>query len=153
MNAIKLRAQKVKDQSNLQKIAEGWKTYTVDKNFGVFFGEHMEFVHRLSGGGPGWESQEKCIINDPYVYISPNDKYASKIVKEEINGPGGNEAAYFGTYTGGRNDIANETAISFSYCLISGLSVSVPLGQYTRSFFPRPQGKWQMAFQVWSLRR
>jgi hypothetical protein len=33
MSAIKLKAQKVKDQSNSQKIAEGWKIYYIEKGF------------------------------------------------------------------------------------------------------------------------
>ncbi|MDR0741087.1 MAG: prepilin-type N-terminal cleavage/methylation domain-containing protein [Puniceicoccales bacterium] len=151
MSAIKLAAQKVKDQSNLRKIAEGWKTYTVDKNFGAFFGEHMEFVHRLSGGGPGWQGQERCIINDPYVYISSNDKYASKVAGEAISGPSGDAGAYLGAYAIVENDITTGPGIPFSYCLISGLSASIPLATtpvaFTRGL--KANGKWHSKYGLY----
>jgi hypothetical protein len=151
MSAIKLAAQKIKDQSNLRKIAEGWKTYIVDRNFGTFFGAHFEFVHRLSGGGPGWQGQEKCIINDPYVYISSSDKYASKVIGEAISGPAGDGGAYLGAYARVENDITTRLGIPLSYCLICGLSASVPLATtpvaFTRGL--KANGKWHSKYGLY----
>jgi prepilin-type processing-associated H-X9-DG protein len=160
MSAVKLAAQKVKDQSNLRTIAEGWKTYTIDRNFGTFFGPHMDFVHALSGGATdtgfgmqrGWQGQEKSIINDPYVYISSGDKYASKVVKEVISSPeGGDINAYFEPYVLIKNDITTGSGIPFSYCLISGLSASTPLATtpiaFTRGL--KANGKWHSKYGLY----
>jgi prepilin-type processing-associated H-X9-DG protein len=155
MSSIKLSAQKVKDVSNLQTIAKGWKTYTVDNNFGIvlhpsFLGG-FEFVHYLSGGSLGqrWQGQEKSILNDPYVYISPGDKYASKVVKEAISGPAGNNDGFLLPYMSIKNDIG--TDITLSYCLISGLSASVPLAitpvAFTRGL--KANGKWHSKYGLY----
>jgi prepilin-type processing-associated H-X9-DG protein len=153
MSSIKLSAKKLKDVSNLQTIAKGWKTYIIDNNFGIFGGAGFEFIHCLSGGGVGgWQGQEKSILNDPYVYISPGDKYASKVAGEAISGPGGDAAAYLGAYVRVKNDITTGTnAIPFSYCLISGLSASVSLATtpvaFTRGL--KANGKWHSKYGLY----
>jgi type II secretory pathway pseudopilin PulG len=149
MSSIKLAAQKVKDQSNLKTIAAAWKTYTVDNNWGTIIPYNgFELLHYLSGGSlqkKGWQGQERCILNDSYVYVSPGDRYASKVVKEAISSPAGNADAYLDSYVRIKNDITTSTnAVPLSYCLISGLSASVPLATtpfgFTRGL--RKDGKW-----------
>jgi prepilin-type processing-associated H-X9-DG protein len=87
MGAIKLGAKKVKDMSNLKKIAEAWKECAINR--GRTFGQGdggdfwiMESINKLAG--EGGNSPADMVLNDPYVWISPGDKYASKIVKNVI---------------------------------------------------------------------
>jgi prepilin-type processing-associated H-X9-DG protein len=159
MSSIKLSAKKLKDVSNLQAIAKGWKTYTVDNNFGIIpyrdIYTSFGFVHCLSGGGldhSGWQGQERCILNDPYVYISSGDKYAAKVVGEAISGPGGDANAYLEPYVRIKNDITPRMGtIPLSYCLISGLSASVPLATtpvaFTRGL--KANGKWHSKYGLY----
>ncbi|MDR2200901.1 MAG: prepilin-type N-terminal cleavage/methylation domain-containing protein, partial [Puniceicoccales bacterium] len=163
MIALKRNAQRVQDASHLKKIAEGWKIYTIDLNLRIpvwpragLPGGH-EFVPHLSGGSAnnGWKGRERCIINDPYVYVAPGDKYASKVKKTAvvISAPsGGDAAAYLSPYITSRNEIANDTnSVSFSYCLISGLSSSVPLDTtpiaFTRGL--KANGKWHSKYGLY----
>jgi type II secretory pathway pseudopilin PulG len=149
MSSIKLAAQKIKDQSNLKTIAGAWKTYTIDNNWGTIIPYNgFELLHYLSGGSlqsQGWQGQERCILNDSYVYVSPGDRYASKVLKEAISSPAGNADAYLESYVRVKNDITiSGDAVPLSYCLISGLSASVPLATtplgFTRGL--RKDGKW-----------
>jgi prepilin-type processing-associated H-X9-DG protein len=95
MSAIKLSAQKLKDVSNLQTIAAAWKEYTVERgntmNLGQGFGANYTdygswFAWSLAGMTPSPDRfyPSKCVLNDPHVYISSGDKYASKVLKEYI---------------------------------------------------------------------
>jgi prepilin-type processing-associated H-X9-DG protein len=161
VSAIKLSAQKLKDASNLKTIAAAWKTYTIDNNFGVILHPNtaggFEFVHYLSGGcdirlETGWQGQERCILNDPYVYISSGDRYAAKVVKEAISSPVGNQHAYLESYVRTKNDITTSTsAVPLSYCLISDLSASVPLDTtpfgFTRGL--KANGKWHPKYGLY----
>jgi type II secretory pathway pseudopilin PulG len=162
MSTIKLAAQKVKDQSHLKTIAGAWKTYTVDNNFGTIaviprseVPGGYEMIHYLSGGslGQGWQGQEKCILNDPHVYVSPGDKYASKIVKEAISSAQGSSSnASLTPYAKVKNDItASTTSVPLSYCLISGLSASIPLATtpiaFTRGL--KDNGKWHSKYGLY----
>jgi prepilin-type processing-associated H-X9-DG protein len=156
MSAIKLSAQKLKDASNLKTIAAAWKTYTVDNNFGTIIPYNgFTLIHYLSGGSynnQGWQGQNKCILNDPYVYVSPGDKYASKVQKEVISSPAGDWNAYFESYVRVKNDITTSTiAVPLSYCLISGLSAFVPLNTtpfgFTRGL--KANGKWHSKYGLY----
>jgi prepilin-type N-terminal cleavage/methylation domain-containing protein len=158
MSAIKLAAQKVKDQSHLKTIATAWKTYTVDNNWGtipITQHEGFSWVVTLAGGsldGTGWQGQEKCILNDPYVYVSSSDKYASKVIKEAICSPAGDANAYLEPYARIKNAITMKTeAIPLSYCLILGLSGSVPLATtpvaFTRGL--KENGKWHSKYGLY----
>jgi prepilin-type processing-associated H-X9-DG protein len=117
----------------------------------------MFFVHYLSGDNGGWQGQEKCILNDPNVYVSPGDKYASKVLKEVITvapEDGANPRyVYFDPYGGIQNDITGSGAISFSYCLICGFSslpstslATVPLA-FTRGL--KANGKWHSKYGLY----
>jgi prepilin-type processing-associated H-X9-DG protein len=87
MSAIKLSAKKVKDMSNLKKIAEAWKECAINRGWAFGEGEGGDFwiTDRLEIlAGRDQMSASDMILNDPYVWISPGDKYASKIVKDVI---------------------------------------------------------------------
>jgi hypothetical protein len=56
-----------------------WGKYDCELQYVYFI---LESVNKLAGEGR--DSASDMILNDPYVWISPGDKYASKIVKEAI---------------------------------------------------------------------
>jgi prepilin-type processing-associated H-X9-DG protein len=158
MSSVKLAAQKVKDQSNLKTIAAAWKTYVIDNNFGMisFHGNAMEFPCYLSGGSvtaeEWWQGKERCILTDPYVYISPGDKYAAKVLKGAICSPGGNHTAYLDPYSRAKNDLTtSSSSITLSYCTIPGLPTSVPLATtpiaFTRGL--KDNGKWHSKYGLY----
>jgi hypothetical protein len=87
MSSIKLSAQKVKDVSNLKKIAEAWQECVINRGWkidGKRGGEdhYLIFIEQLAGLNQ--TSPSDMVLNDPYVYISPGDKHASKVTKEAI---------------------------------------------------------------------
>jgi prepilin-type processing-associated H-X9-DG protein len=86
MSAIKLTAQKLKDQSNLKKIATAWHECAINRGWeSIFYGGDFWLtgaIERLAGDG--MSSASDIVLNDPHVWVSPSDKYASKIVKESI---------------------------------------------------------------------
>jgi prepilin-type processing-associated H-X9-DG protein len=166
ISSIKLAAQKVRDVSNLKTIATAWKTYT--EKFGAIavvprhgLSGGFELVHYLSGGslgadvsnvnlGKGWLGREKCILNDPYIYVSSQDKYASKIQKEIISDASGRDCnAYLKSYQPITNDLSND--VSLSYCIISGLSSSVPLDRTPLGFSRglKTNGKWHPKYGLY----
>ncbi|MDR1907111.1 MAG: prepilin-type N-terminal cleavage/methylation domain-containing protein [Puniceicoccales bacterium] len=84
MSAIKLSAKKVKDVSNLKKIAEAWRECAINRGWtvdGVDARFATSFARQLAGHGK--TSTSDMVLNDPYVYLSPNDKYASKVQGNE----------------------------------------------------------------------
>ncbi|MDR1591049.1 MAG: hypothetical protein LBR92_03595, partial [Puniceicoccales bacterium] len=119
MSAIKLSAQKVKDQSNLQKIAEAWKTFHVEKGLEMRWEENM-VLDMVVGYAGGYDKDLPVLIADPYIYVSSADRYASPIVGESVLGdfPGGDHNTAFALannfLTGGSDGLV------FSYCLIAG---------------------------------
>ncbi|MDR1906911.1 MAG: hypothetical protein LBQ03_01685, partial [Puniceicoccales bacterium] len=148
MSAIKLSAKKVKDVSNLKKIAEAWKECVVNRgrtidSFSSWDGKHYisAFIERLAGSGE--TSTSGMVLNDPYIYISPGDKYAGKIEKDIICYFNGTEIRNEGWYNGVSN-FMNSGALLISYCLVSRLSANVPLDTtpfaFTRGL--REDGKW-----------
>ncbi|MDR1366915.1 MAG: type II secretion system GspH family protein, partial [Puniceicoccales bacterium] len=92
MSAAKLAAKKVKDVSNLKKIAEAWRECVINRGWvidGVGFGMSNSantFTSKLAGyKDPTSEGKvSDIVLNDASVYISPWDKYASKVEQESI---------------------------------------------------------------------
>jgi type II secretory pathway pseudopilin PulG len=76
MNAIRQSAQKLKDVSNLKKIAEAWQEAVINRDWSIETTTALNFMRELAGYGKN--STEDIILNDPSVYLSPGDKYASK---------------------------------------------------------------------------
>ncbi|MDR2372419.1 MAG: type II secretion system GspH family protein [Puniceicoccales bacterium] len=157
MSAIKLSAQKVKDVSNLQTIAAAWREYTIERGNLVNLSQgNMQstqwvdygnwFALMLAGAKQDADVARfypsKCVLNDPNVYISPNDKYASKVLKEYIvRGVGMSEGCEIKECT--QWSISSATDLKsvnppwqaiFSYCTIGNLDGSVPLATTPLAF-------------------
>jgi type II secretory pathway pseudopilin PulG len=134
MSAIKVSAQKVRDVSNLKKIAEAWRECVINRGREIdscdWIGRpgYVSLVmERLAGCDASNSGPSDMILNDPYVYISSGDKYAAKITKDVIclfDGTRVHESG--GWYTGVSNFMSNGNFF-IGYCLISGLSGNVPL--------------------------
>jgi prepilin-type processing-associated H-X9-DG protein len=142
MNAIKLSAQKAKDVSNLKKIAEAWKECYVNRGWKTASGQ-------LESELAGYDRRNisDMVLNDPSVYISPGDKYASKVIGSTIckmgsNGEINNVFPY--PWSGVSNFMTSISGYLLSYCLINKLPPNVPLETtplaYTRGL--RVDGKW-----------
>jgi prepilin-type processing-associated H-X9-DG protein len=102
------------------------------------------FVLSLAGveEGSGNFYPSKCVLNDPSVYLSPGDKYASKILQEYIiMGVDTSEGCNVKSFTPWSR-VANADfgilgdSISFflSYCTIANLDGSVPLATTPLAF-------------------
>jgi type II secretory pathway pseudopilin PulG len=144
MSAIKLSAQKVKDVSNLKKIAEAWYEYTINRGnaMNLMTGEGWSwtdygnwFALTLAGctQDPSRFYPSKCILNDPHVYVSPGDKYA-KVIEESIVARAGNtegcdlQSAVICWKRIDNTDFNLPNGFGFSsYCTIANLDGSVPL--------------------------
>ncbi|MDR2812642.1 MAG: hypothetical protein LBB05_02545 [Puniceicoccales bacterium] len=161
MSAIKLSAQKVRDVSNLKKIAEAWREYSINRSYGKMpiseekYGTH--FIQLLSGCGENFDTGAKagrvdgCILNDPYVYVSPGDKYASPIQNETI-GRLTQDGAWYWSYPLKlvSNGLGPGSEI-FSYCLAWGIDPSAsldttPLG-FTRGL--KENGYWDEKYGLY----
>jgi prepilin-type processing-associated H-X9-DG protein len=144
MSAIKLSAKKVKDVSNLKKIAEAWKEYTINRGNVMNLmeaspgGEHsdygMWFALFLAGARqrPYHFFRSKSVLNDPSVYVSPGDKYASQATDSHIargtdNAEESGLIFNFGFNEAKSNDFDLTRNHFFSYCTIANLDGSVPL--------------------------
>ncbi|MDR2200903.1 MAG: prepilin-type N-terminal cleavage/methylation domain-containing protein [Puniceicoccales bacterium] len=151
MGTIKRSVQKLRDVSHLQKIREAWYEAVVNRGWdcggNVYCGEY--FAWFLAGYDR--HSLSDMILNDPHVYISPGDKYASKVEKEAIcyMGNNGTIEPYTDPYTFERIqnfmiDPGSSYGALFSYCLISVLPANVPLDTtpfgFTRGL--KVNGKW-----------
>jgi type II secretory pathway pseudopilin PulG len=108
MSAIRLSAKKVKDVSNLKKIAEAWKEYTINRGYAMNLMQGSDsswtdygnwFAISLAGGiqDPDEFYPSKCILNDPSVYVSPGDKYSEAIGESIIQTSGNIEECSFHT--------------------------------------------------------
>jgi prepilin-type processing-associated H-X9-DG protein len=154
MSAIKLSAQKLKDASNLKTIAAAWRECTINRGW-VINGIHPNgnryatyFIEQLGGAGNG-KSISDIVLNDPYVCISPGDKYASKIVRDSLcvfNPQNGGSIVPTATFTSNiSSDFApiNDACIT-SYCFMLNLPSNIPLNTtplaFTRGL--REDGKW-----------
>jgi prepilin-type processing-associated H-X9-DG protein len=144
MSSIKLSAQKVKDVSNLQKIAEAWRECVINRGWRIDKGETAitRFTERLAGyDNPDGASISNLVLNDANIYISPGDKYASKVLCEALV----RLDSYWGTaYTATFAGTSHFMHSIISYCLIANLLSTVPLDTtplgFTRGL--RVDGKW-----------
>ncbi|MDR2812555.1 MAG: prepilin-type N-terminal cleavage/methylation domain-containing protein, partial [Puniceicoccales bacterium] len=151
MSAIKVSAQKVKDVSNLKKIAEAWKEYAINRGYSMnllkgagwgYTDYGNWFALSLAGGtqDPDRFYPSKCILNDPNVYVSPGDKYSTvikdSIIQEAGNREGGGltQPTAWKHISGTDFDIPNGGCGLFSYCTIANLDGSVPLATTPLAF-------------------
>jgi hypothetical protein len=148
VSAVKLSAQKVRDISNLQKIAEPWRECAINRGWKTdgkaSKGWHWCIVFAEQLAGLGQVGMANILLNTSSVYISPGDKYASKILNEPLCGSkNGVVVATSNCYNFISNFmITNEVLIS--YCLIMNLPANVPLDTtpfaFTRGL--HEDGKW-----------
>jgi prepilin-type processing-associated H-X9-DG protein len=171
MSAIKLSAQKVKDVSNLKKIAEAWKEYTIDRGNimnlqdaspgGEYSDYGMWFALYLAGAiqNPYQFYPSKSVLNDPSVYISPGDKYASNAISTYIargsdNTEGSDLMFNFGLSDARSNDFDLVRNHFFSYCTIGNLNGSVPLSTtplaFTRGL--KSDGTWDEKYGLYGTK-
>jgi hypothetical protein len=80
VSAVKASAQKVRDISNLKKIAEIWRECVINRGWVSNATYAIGFIDFLSGDNVRTNASD-IIINDPSIFISPGDKYGSKIPK------------------------------------------------------------------------
>ncbi|MDR2200690.1 MAG: prepilin-type N-terminal cleavage/methylation domain-containing protein [Puniceicoccales bacterium] len=152
ISKLKQCAQKLRDVSHLRKIAEAWRECTVNRGWiinGVVSGDSgkrwvIVFAEQLAGRGR--KDISNVVLNSASIYISPGDKYASKIRKEYlcyINNANKIITNSDNCYTRITNFmISNEMLIS--YCLVMNLPPNIPLDTtplgFTRGL--REDGKW-----------
>ncbi|MDR1906621.1 MAG: prepilin-type N-terminal cleavage/methylation domain-containing protein [Puniceicoccales bacterium] len=164
MSAIKLSAKKVKDVSNLQKIAEAWREYAVDRgnNMGlkkVTYGtDHADygnwFARSLAGIDQNTNtlSPSKCVLNDPNVYISPGDKYASKVLREFINKNW--DIPWSPSSTPDLKSVPDASQTILSYCTIANLDGSAQLATtplaFTRGL--KSNGTWDEKYGLYGTK-
>ncbi|MDR1590682.1 MAG: hypothetical protein LBR92_01645 [Puniceicoccales bacterium] len=147
MSAIKLKAQKVKDVSNLQKIAEAWRECAINRGWTFDTGEMgvTQFVEILAGLGR--TSTSDMVLNDANVYISPGDKYASKLRHEVLTRLGEDGTITWTDVFHITSNFMNSSWVNaqrISYCLIANLPINVPLSTTPFAFTLglREDGKW-----------
>jgi prepilin-type processing-associated H-X9-DG protein len=146
MSAIKLSAQKLKDVSNLQKIAAAWRECAVNRGWTFGEGEIAVtlFVEQLAGRGK--TNTSDIVLNDANVYISPGDKYASKLCHEVLTCLDSWGITYKDAFVNTSSFMNSSTinAQRISYCLIANLPAHAPLDTtpfaFTRGL--RVDGKW-----------
>ncbi|MDR1590963.1 MAG: hypothetical protein LBR92_03140 [Puniceicoccales bacterium] len=148
MSAIKLGAQKAKDQSNLQKIAEAWRGAVIDRGW-IIDGESggniksTDFAEQLAGRDNG-KSISDMILNDPYVWISPGDKYASRIQKESLCILVDDSVRFADAFMEVNGNFMVSGKYLLSYCIVCRLPGNVPLDTtplgFTRGL--NKNGKW-----------
>jgi prepilin-type processing-associated H-X9-DG protein len=152
MSAIKLSAQKVKDMSNLKKIAEGWRECAINRS-GIDQDQVCAtgFVQGLAGYGKSDVSD--MVLNDPDVCISPGDKYASKVQWASVCGFDSGNIYDYGEAIWSRvtNPMTNGDRSLFSCCLIANLSGNVPLSATPFGFtrWLKINGKWHSSYGLY----
>jgi hypothetical protein len=128
MSAIKLSAQKLKDQSNLQTIAKAWYECAVNRGWTIneINGKsiHLTFAEQLAGFGKS--SPSDMILNDPYVYISPGDKHASRVTQEAICRFADGVIVSNEPWLSAPSDSKFRWGTLISYCLALNLPSNVP---------------------------
>jgi hypothetical protein len=146
MSTLKRSVQKLRDVSHLQKIRGAWYEAIVNRGWemGACWGAY--FAMNLAGYDRS--SLSDMILNDPHVYVSPGDKYASKVLKEAIciMNTNENKILYCDSFEKTNHFMINNTDYGWflSYCFITGLPANVPLDTtpfaFTRGL--RADGKW-----------
>ncbi|MDR2200555.1 MAG: prepilin-type N-terminal cleavage/methylation domain-containing protein [Puniceicoccales bacterium] len=143
MGTIKRSVQKLRDVSHLQKIRGAWYEAVVNRGWETGDADAPTFAAKLAGMQR--TSLSDMILNDPHVYVSPGDKYASEVVKEAICYV--SEGDIIRNYPFAHVDhfMLNVGAMPFfSYCLITNLPANAPLDTtpfaFTRGL--RADGKW-----------
>jgi prepilin-type processing-associated H-X9-DG protein len=99
-----------------------------------------------------WQLKERCILPDPYAYISSGDKYAAKVVQETISASDVGGSCYLDPYSRAKHDLTtSSSSITLSYCTIPGLPTSVPLATtpvaFTRGL--KDNGKWHSKYGLY----
>jgi Tfp pilus assembly protein FimT len=133
MSSIKLSAQKVKDVSNLKAIAAAWRECVINRGWIIDGHANNEttrhvsrFIQQLAGL---YQSNiSNIVLNNFTVYISPNDKYASKVQRESLSFVQSNGAITF--YSDVHSRVSNfmvNNSFLFSYCFILNLPSHAPL--------------------------
>ncbi|MDR0418508.1 MAG: prepilin-type N-terminal cleavage/methylation domain-containing protein [Puniceicoccales bacterium] len=156
VHSIKLAAKKTKDISNLKKIAEAWYECTINRGWMIDgIDDHgilkiSVFMEQLAGLNKN--SISDMVLNDSSVYISPGDKYASKLNDETLTyfDSDSEKILYSGKLTPEAQGTLADTnnflgsAQQISYCFVCGLSADAPLSTtplgFTRGL--RTDGKW-----------
>ncbi|MDR2372444.1 MAG: type II secretion system GspH family protein [Puniceicoccales bacterium] len=149
MSSIKLSAQKLKDASNLQTVAAAWRECLINRGWAIDGkdpgndGVITCFAEQLAGLGK--TNISDMILNDPYVYISPGDKYASKVTAGSLCrfDSANKEVTYTGAFPTVTNFMVSNDQF-LSYCFMLNLPENVPLDTtplgFTRGL--RVDGKW-----------
>ncbi|MDR2200902.1 MAG: prepilin-type N-terminal cleavage/methylation domain-containing protein [Puniceicoccales bacterium] len=145
MSKLKQYAQKLRDVSHLKKINETWREAVINRGWTInnavksYITGFAEYL-----AGRDRTSLSDIILNDPHVYISPGDKYASKIQQEALcYMQNGRILTYTDAFTGTTNFMVSDNPF-LSYCIVCNLSAKVPLETtpfaFTRGL--REDGKW-----------
>jgi hypothetical protein len=148
INFVKFADQKVKDISNLKTIAAAWKECTIDRGW-MISGESwenikaVEFARELAGHGKANISD--IVLNDPYVWVSSGDEYASKIQNEVITRLVGTSIDDSDPFPFGEvSNFMVSGGYLFSYCVVCKLPGNIPLATtplgFTRGL--NKQGLW-----------
>jgi prepilin-type N-terminal cleavage/methylation domain-containing protein/prepilin-type processing-associated H-X9-DG protein len=140
ISAIKQNAWKLRDASNLKRIAEAWRKAFVTRESGKQ--ERLKNLEKLNlrdwllaslGYDTYVENNETRIknvgLNDPGVFVSPGDKLASKVAQSVICETGRDDGFYYDGYAWeyAPGILGEGAAVVFSYCLVTGLPGNVPL--------------------------
>ncbi|MDR2807055.1 MAG: hypothetical protein LBB11_02780 [Puniceicoccales bacterium] len=128
MGTIKLAARKVKDVSHLKKIAEAWRECSIERGWKIDGSKDetvgmLHFAEQLAGRDRGNISD--MVLNDPYVYISSGDQYASKVKSETVCYLNDSIVTGHECFSPATNFMTSDGIIT-SYCFMVNLPASVP---------------------------
>ncbi|MDR1366669.1 MAG: type II secretion system GspH family protein [Puniceicoccales bacterium] len=156
VSSAKLGTQKVRDISNLKKITEAWREAVINRGWRIsgrynpngdgntYYGI-TAFAEELAGRDQVGNISN-IILNDPYIYISPGDKYASRIVSESLARVENSKIGFTTAFSGTKNFMATTPGTRSwrtSYCFVLNLPAvpldTTPFG-FTRGL--REDGKW-----------
>jgi type II secretory pathway pseudopilin PulG len=170
--SIRQSAQKLEDQSKLKKIAAAWREaaierkydlYLTKRNPGVSYADYgTVYAFRLAG-----ESKDArfypstTVLNDPGVYVSSGDRYASKVVKPYLVKGTGGEGSFrlenFGLsgITNGDFPLSQSSngvyRMLWSYCAICNIPTDADLSTtpiaYTRGL--QDDGLWDKKYGIY----
>ena len=142
---IKSEAQKIQDLANLKKYAEAHKTFL--NSYGRFYRNGTSFEDNNSSilDAPLWATyslagmhqdespwiyrEEHAILTLPEIYVSSQDKYASKPLSPAIVVPPSTRASWKlknGIQGASYADVNDSGLVCFSFCMVLGLEPSAP---------------------------